>query len=328
MKLKVQSKAIFDQQIGGGYTFHQNNIPTVPIPMTNKGALVSDNSQKGAGKFQHFGFGKLDRSTPVFVSTHNIRVESVHDDNDNEIFEDENISPFNHQFHPLFRPVSSEFIKVVEERIKADEINGQLAVNTILQNWIDEIIEDKKVGNGLTSFEKISERFNFGSSSRIIICQKCHTELKYDVNSQNNCPVKSCQNNPTFYTESELGPYRKYKFPEKGPNTVIVKEQEPIGLNPSGRKNLFAFHEELKKFWPPSVKSFPFYGDGLPAVSFERIKSDSVQCVTHKVNIPIKDTSLLVKHCREECELDWPLKDLYIMYGMSHEEIAMNVGFD
>ena len=326
MKLKVPSKAIFDNQVGGGYTFHQNNNPTVPLKKSRKGPMISDNAQRGAGKFQHQAFGKLDRSTPVFVSTHNIRVESVTDNDDNDIFDDENISPYNHQFHPLFRPVKPEFIKVVEERIKSDEKNGQLAANTILQAWMDEISEDRKVGNGVTTFEKICDRLNFGTSSRVIMCQKCHALLEYDINSQNICPVQSCGNNPTFYTENELGPYRKYKFPEKGPNTVIVREQEPIALNPSGRQNLFALHSELKKFWPPSVKSFPFYGDGLPAVSYERIKSDSVQCVTHNVNIPIKDTDLLVTHCDKECEIDWPLKDLYIMSGMSHEEIAMNIG--
>ena len=102
-------------------------------------------------------------------------------------------------------------------------------------------------------------------------------------------------------------------------------EQEPLGLNPSGRQNLFKLHSELRKYWPPDAKCFPFYGDGLPSVSFERIKCDSVDCVTHSVNIPIKDTKLLAKHCTEECVLDWPLKDLYVLCGMSHEEIAMNV---
>ena len=67
------------------------------------------------------------------VCTHNIRVESIRDDEDNAVFSDEDISPFNHQFHPLFRPVKPEFIQVVEERIKADESNGQLAVNTVLK---------------------------------------------------------------------------------------------------------------------------------------------------------------------------------------------------
>ena len=43
-------------------------------------------------------------------------------------------------------------------------------------------------------------------------------------------------------------------------------------------------------------------------MSFERIKCDSVDCVTHSVNIPIKDTKLLAKHCTAECVLDWPLK--------------------
>ena len=104
-----------------------------------------------------------------------------------------------------------------------------------------------------------------------------------------------------------------------------MREQEPCAINPSGRKNLFALNEELKHFWPKDCLSFPFYGDGLPCVSYERIKSDSVDCVTHHVNIPLKDTSLLLKHCSEECELDWPLKNLYVIAGESHEEMAMHV---
>ena len=322
MKLQVQSKVIFENQIGGSFTFHQTNNPTVPLPMTFKGPLISDNAQRGSGKFQHFNFGKLDRSTPIFVSTHNIRAESVSDFNDNEIFEDERVAPYNNQFHPIFRPVSPEFLKVVEERLQRDENNGLLAANTVLEKWLDEIIEDKKAGKGITSHEKICQKLNFGSSQRVIICQKCHFELEYDKNSQNVCP--RCQNNPTFYTD-DLGPYRKYKFPEKGPNTVVIKEQEPIALNPSGRQNLIKLHDQLKDFWPPECKSYPFYGDGLPGVSFERIKSDSVQCVTHGVNIQLKDINLLVTHCSEECVLDWPLKGLYVLFGESHEEIAMIV---
>ena len=264
-----------------------------------------------------------DRSTPVCVVTHNIRAESVYDKDDNSIFLDENIAPFNHQFHPLFRPVKPEFIQVVEERIELDRTHGQLAINTVFQHWMEEVCEDREVGNGVSSFEKLSDRLNFGSPSRLIICQKCHFEMNFDVESHNIC--RRCKNNPTVYEDSKDGPYKNYRFPENVPNTVIVKEQEPIGVNPSGRKNLFELHKQLKEFWPPEVKSIPFYGDGLPAVSYERIKSDSIQCITHDVNIPIKDAKLLGKHCREECELDWPLKDLYVLSGMSHEEIAMNV---
>ena len=190
---------------------------------------------------------------------------------------------------------------------------------------MDEIVRDKEVGQGKSSFLKVSESLDFGPPCRTIICQKCHLSYTYDKATHNICPNKICENNPTFYSESEPGPYRCYNFPEKPPNTVIIREQEPIGLNPSGRNNLLKLHTELKKYWPPECKSFPFYGDGLPAVSFERIKCDSVDCVTHSVNIPLKDTKLMAQHCTEECILDWPLKDLYVLYGMSHEEIAMNV---
>ena len=318
MKTKVSSKAIFQDQSGGSYQFHKNTSTTVPLEMSQNGSLISDNAQRGCSNYQHFSFGKLDRSTPVEVSTHNIRVESEHGIEDNEIFKNEKVAPYNFEFHPIFRPVNPGFIKVVEERLECDRKNGQLAVNTILQSWMTEVIEDKKVGDGMSSFEKMSARFNFGLSARTVICQKCHTEYEYKVDSHNICP--QCNNNPTLYTDTELGPYRRFNFPEKQrPNSVKVMEQEPIHLNPSGRKNLFSLHDQLKNFWPADVKCFPFYGDGLPAISYERIKSDSVDCLTHKINIPLKDTRLLIAHCTEDCELDWPLKDLYVISGMSHE---------
>ena len=321
VKLRVQSKAVFEGQLGGSYTFHQNNSPTEePLEMTYKGPLISDNAQLGAGKFQHHAFGKLDRSTPVVVCTHNIRAEAVDDYNDNEIFEDEKMVPSNHQFHSLFRPVQPEFFKVVEERIGRDKENGLKAANTIQQKWMEDIIEDRKKGGGVTSFTKVSQHLDFGDACRRIVCQNCHYKYRYNKDSRNICA--GCENNPTHYAESDLGPYRCYNFPEKGPNTVEIREQEPLGLNPSGRKNLMQLHSELRKYWPPEIQSFPFYGDGLPAVSFERIKSDSVDCTTHNVNIPIKDTKLLAQHSTEQCVLDWPLKDLYVLCGMSHEEIG------
>ena len=40
LKLKVQSKAIFENQIGGGYTFHQNTKPSSPLKMSFTGPLI------------------------------------------------------------------------------------------------------------------------------------------------------------------------------------------------------------------------------------------------------------------------------------------------
>ena len=326
INLKVPSKAIFENQLGGSYTFHNSNTPSEkPLEMSHIGPLISDNAQLGANKYQHYGIGKLDRATPVFVSTHNIRAESATDMDDNKIFKEENVVPYNHQYHPLFRPVGPEFYKVVEDGIKMDEESGLRALNTVQQKWIDEVNEDRQIGGGLTSFQKLSEGLDSGTPDRIIICQKCHVKYKYSKETVNICPNQTCGNNPTFFDETELGPYKCYNFPTKAPNTVIIREQEPIGLNPSGRQNLFKLHNELKNYWPSDVKCFPFYGDGLPAVSYERIKCDSVTCNTHSVNIPITDSKLLADHCTEECVLDWPLKDLYVLNGMSHEEIAMNV---
>ena len=255
------------------------------------------------GKFQHHAFGKLDRSAPVTVVTHNIRVQSIKDDDDNSIFLDPSVAPWNHEFHPVFRPVSETFFKVVEKRIEKDQIVGRRAQNQVLQLWIDEIEEDRIAGKGMTSFEKVSECMNFGAKERKICCRKCHTIYMYNVNSTNICPASHCKNNPTFYEESESGPFKTFKFPEKPPNTVIVNEVEPLPINPNGKVNLKKLYEELKsKFWS-KYESFPFYGDGLPGVSFERMKSEFVLCTTHGVNIQIIDSKLLAEHCKPECSL-------------------------
>ena len=324
MKSKVSSRALYQDQPGGSYTFHQNNLSAPPLEMSFNGPLITDNAQRGASKYQHHKITKLDRSIPVLVSTHNIRAESDHGVQDNEIFKNEKVTPYNSEFHPIFRPVDPEFVKIVESRVNCDRKHGQVAANTIMEKWMTEVIDDKKVGKGKSSFEKVSDRLNFGSSARTVICPNCHTDYEYKVQSSNLCSV--CHNNPTYYTESELGPYRKYNFPERtSPNLVEAREQEPVRLNPSGKQNLLKLEKQLRNYWPPDVKSFPFYGDGLPSISYERIKSDSVDCVTHNINIPLKDTKLLTEHCAEECDLDWPLKHLFVISGESHEEIAMNV---
>ena len=125
----------------------------------------------------------------------------------------------------------------------------------------------------------------------------------YSVHSLNICPKSDCQNNPTFFVEGEEGPYKKYKFANKPPNTVIVNEVEPLGINPNGRENLKKLYSELKeKFWQDAA-SWPFYGDGLPAITHERMKSESVVCTTHDVNIQLVDSKLLAVHCQSECVL-------------------------
>ena len=86
----VQSKQLMEGNLGGSYTFHNKLTVTEPLPITRKGPLISDNAQKGKGKYQHHVMGKLDRSAPVNVVTHNIRVESV---NDNQIFLDPKNAP-------------------------------------------------------------------------------------------------------------------------------------------------------------------------------------------------------------------------------------------
>ena len=115
---------------------------------------------------------------------------------------------------------------------------------THLQN---EIEQDRLAGNGKTSFQKISETLNYGPTGRQICCRKCHTVYTYSVHSQNICPKSDCQNNPTFFGEGEEGPYKKYNFANKPPNTVIVNEVEPVPINPNGRENLKKLYSELKE---------------------------------------------------------------------------------
>ena len=112
---------------------------------------MSDNAQRGKGKYQHFGHGKLDRSAPVSVCTHHIRLESLGDNDDNSIFKDPINCPSNHEHHPVFRPVSPDFLPVVKARIEGDAKYGRRAADRILQTWIDELQRDRDVGGGKTS---------------------------------------------------------------------------------------------------------------------------------------------------------------------------------
>ena len=165
---------------------------------------------------------------------------------------------------------------------------------------------------------------NSGDPGRKIICQKCHRTYSYDVKSQNICPNDLCLNNPTYYEDSDLGPYKQFSFPLKKPNTVYVREQEPSGLNPNGKTNLRKLHSELKNEHWEGFPIFPFVGDGLPGISYERMKSEYVHCAEHNADIPLMDPDLLAEHCCETCTLQWPLSDLYVICGESHEKLLMN----
>ena len=320
----VQTKQVLSGSLGGSYNFHNQQSVSEPLPITQIGPLVSDNAQRGRGKYQKHSYGKLDQSAPVSVCTHHIRLESITDCDDNSIFKNPELAPSNHQHHPVFRPVSSEFYSVVMARLENDAKYGLKIADTILQNWIDEVKIDKDIGGGKTSFEKLSELLNFGEPERKIICQKCHTIYIYDVKTQNVCPNYFCQNNPTYYQDSELGPYKPYSAKLKNPNKVNVREQEPSDLNPNGKMNLKKLYEELKiKHWE-GFSCFPFYGDGLPGITFERMKSENVYCIEHSLHIPLNDSELLAKHCNKNCKLDWPFSDLYVICGESHEELLMN----
>lgn len=151
MLTNVQSKHVFGGSLGGSHNFHNKISFTEPLPITQKGPLVLDNAQRGKGKYQHFGHGKLDRSAPVSVCTHHIRLESLSDNDDNSIFKDPINGPSNHEHHPVFRPVSPDFLPVVKARIEGDAKYGRRAADRILQTWIDELQRDRDVGGGKTS---------------------------------------------------------------------------------------------------------------------------------------------------------------------------------
>ena len=186
------------------------------------------------------------------------------------------------------------------------------------------MIKDREVGIGKTSIEKVCEKMDCGTSDRIVVCIKCHNQQIYQVDTKNICV--RCHNNPTYYERNEDGPYKCYKFKEGVANTVRIEEQQPLNLNPSGYKNLFKLHQNLKQeYWPSDFLAFPFYGDGLPCISYDRMKMDCIQCVTHDVHIQLNNKDLLQDHCKPTCSWDWPLKDLYTINGESHEEIAMLV---
>ena len=323
---QVHSRAMYGP-LTGSYNFYQKHfVPTDPIPMKWSGVLISDNAQRGACKYQKHAFGKLDRSIPVNVCTHNIRAISSDEsrENDNHIFRDPDVMPSNNEFHALFRPVAGEFIEVVLDRQEKAARKGRHAMNKVLQQWIEEAWEDREVGMGKTAAEKLCERMDYGISERSIICVKCHNQQIYQVETNNICV--RCHNNPTYFQRNEVGPYKCYGLKEGFTNTVIIEEQEPLDLNPSSSRNLYQRYKELKRdYWPSDFLSIPIYGDGLPCISYERIKMDSVQCLVHDELIQLRDKEKLEEHCKSTCRLDWPLKDVYTINGESHEEIAMLV---
>ena len=111
--LKNPSRQVLKDNLGGSYSFLHSDSQvnhSAPLQDPGKGPVISDNAQRGTGKFQHHAYGKLDRSVPLYVCTHNIRAESTADENDNSIFNDPLVSPSNNEFHPLFRPVSEDFL--------------------------------------------------------------------------------------------------------------------------------------------------------------------------------------------------------------------------
>ena len=50
LKSKVSSRAVYQEQAGGSYTFHQSNLPTPPLEMSFNGPLIRHGFKKNGGE--------------------------------------------------------------------------------------------------------------------------------------------------------------------------------------------------------------------------------------------------------------------------------------
>ena len=208
------------------------------LPLGNKlsnrkgsGLLVGDNAQRGINKIQRHSRLKMKREEAnVKVVLHLVKYENE-DDEKSELFKAEEISPAFNNWHPLFRPVSVDFLSIFKKRIKIAEEIGHKVISVILNNFLMEVFEDVKSGNGESSMSKLSRFSQMNTGNFPKICVKCHNHQEYNPSSPNIC--EQCHNNPTTYQTSEPNPYLRFGLDQGDFKPVKSMEQEPLDLNPS-----------------------------------------------------------------------------------------------
>ena len=288
------------------------------------GLLVGDNAQRGIGKLQKHSRFKWKRSEAhVSVQTHLVVYENE-EDVDSLLFQRNDAIPSTTDYHPLFRPVSIDFLHIFKARLQHDEDIGYKVVAKILSIFLQEALQDVKVGNGVSSLSILQRQYEANSGYIPKVCQKCHFIQEYDPNSQNICA--SCQNNPTVYTYQESNPYLRFGFHHGKFKSVKSHEEESLDINPSSYASLKELLEHAHERQVSKGDTVSVLGlDGLPGIRIKRMQYDMVKCLTHDKMFNISSMQDCLDHNKEGCEISWPYDDKIILLGESHEEIFLNL---
>ena len=202
-----------------------------------------DFPQRGINKLQKHSQLRYNRpEAAVEVLCHCVVYENDHD-LDDQVFKDAKIAPSANDWHPLFRPVSEDFFRIFKIRIKLDEDLGQKVIWTILNQFLTEVSEDVKSGEGQSSLTKLLRLKETNSGKVPKLCSKCQYKQDYDENTHNVCI--SCGHNPNVYQNSEPNPYTKFGIKPGKFRPVVGYEQEPLQLNPSSVRALIEFLDHI-----------------------------------------------------------------------------------
>ena len=310
----------------GGSNQVIRNLPMgdeLPI-RPGSGLLVGDNAQRGISKLQKHTRLKWKRpEASVSVQTHLVTYENE-DDPYCTIFKDENMGPATTDFHPLFRPVSGDFLEIFKIRLKIDEELGYRGISLILNTFLQDVINDIKIGGGVTSLSILRRLSETNSGNVKKVCERCHFTQDYDINTHNVC--RNCMNNPTMYTKAENNPYLRFGLQHGDFKPVKSYEQESLNLNPSSYQSLSELMDHLDKTQAAKADKMSVIGlDGLPGIRIKRMQADMVKCLTHEIMFKLSDVEKCKEHNAEDCEIGWIFEDKVVLLGESHEEIFLNL---
>ena len=310
----------------GGNKKLATSLPVGDVLPVRKGSgiLVGDNAQRGVGKIQkHSRFKWKRNEAHVSVQTHLVVYENEND-RDSSFFKRQDVGPSSTDFHPLFRPVSADFLYVLKARLKQDEDVGYRVITRILETFLSEAFQDVSTGDGVSSLSILQRQYEANSGFLPKVCLKCHYVQEYDPASQNVC--YNCSNNPTAYTQQESNPYLRFGLQHGTFKSVKSYEEEPLDINPSSYESLHTLLDHIHKRQNEKDDSVSVVGlDGLPGIRIKRMQYDMVKCLKHDVMFRLSCAQDCISHSEEDCEISWPYCDKVIVLGESHEEIFLNL---
>ena len=239
-------------------------------------------------------------------------------DEKNELFKNEELSPSFNDWHPLFRPVSVDFLSVFKRRVKIADDVGQKVIRVVLDKFLSEVFEDVKCGKGESSMSKLYRLSQVNSGNFPKICNKCHYIQEYEPNSHNTC--KQCHYNPTVYENGEPNPYLRFGLDQGDFKPVKSIEQEPLDLNPSSYDSLVELLDQLDLDQKCKSDKCSAIGlDGLPGVRIKRLQTDFVKCLSCNEIFKLSDTIKCENHNKDSCLIGWVYGDKTVLLGESHE---------